>query len=278
MKRRTFLGTIGIGVTTIAGCLSRAESDSLSSDMATPIIDEATVADPVTDISTAGTVTDRTTSSNDSTTNTTTTTTTTTNTTKTEAPQATPKLDAAVHVGRGKRKEITLGDGSISAGQRKLHGVILTNSADLMWTATLSIRSHSKGNKKRRRPGDSVAFEAAYELEPRAVVDVSLTDPGQYAIEVTVLRADTSATTTVGPTRFGCSHSSTTATIQDNGSLGMRTTTTWTACPSDNGSQNGWRGFGGSFHRFDSQRISFSHRIETYANDVNVRVVSGFRR
>lgn len=115
MKRRTFLGTVGIGVTTISGCLSRTNPDSgvFSTNIAGPHLNN---------------------SNNTSTTDTTATEIATTEPAPPENKPGTSQPDARERIASGKRKEITIGGASVSPdGQRKPHGVILLNATDQMW-------------------------------------------------------------------------------------------------------------------------------------------------
>lgn len=220
MKRRTFLGTVGIGVTTISGCLTQTDSDGgvFSTDIADPYINN---------------------SNNTSVSDTTATESPMTETVTPESQPGTSQPDGRERVASGKRKEITLGNVSVTPdSQRKPYSVTLSNATDKMWVTSLTIRMRPARSERNTQSGSSTALDTTYELESQASVDVSLVEPSHYSIEVSIPKRGTTSTTNITYSQFDCNHSSTNITIQPNGSLKIRSVTTQMACSTDNWSRN----------------------------------------
>lgn len=220
MKRRTFLGTVSIGVTTISGCLTRTDSsgDVFATDIADPYINNSSNTSISDTTATESLATETATPENQ---------------TKTSQPAGRER------VASGKRKETTIGSRSVTPdGQQRPYGVTLSNATDKMWVASLTIRMRPTGSERNTQSGSSTVLDTTYELESHASVDVSLVEPGHYSIEVTIPKRGTTSTTNITYSQFDCNHSSTNITIRPNGSLKIRAVSTQMGCSTDNWSRS----------------------------------------
>lgn len=124
------------------------------------------------------------------------------------------------HVNVGDEHSLSLGDGSLPDGDRKPHGVRITNPTDDTWTTRLLIE----------RDG-AVLLDGLYTLESEAAARVKLTEMDDYRGTVSV--PISGATRTFEPGPFDCNDSSTIATVASSGELDVKSITTDIACQTD---------------------------------------------
>lgn len=116
----------------------------------------------------------------------------------------------------------TIGSGSLDGdGLRTPHAVALANRTDGDVEGTFTIRTD----------GD-VAFEETVELEPGAVLSVSLTEFARYEVEASIPDAGAATTETVGLDVFDCNGGQTTIGLRPDETLESTTVSTRLACVS----------------------------------------------
>lgn len=116
----------------------------------------------------------------------------------------------------------TIGSGSLDGnGLRTPHTVALANRTDEIVEGTFTIRTD----------GD-VAFEETVELEPDAVLSVSLTEFARYEVEASIPDAGAATTETVGLDVFDCNGGQTTIGLRPDETLESTTVSTRLACAS----------------------------------------------
>lgn len=133
------------------------------------------------------------------------------------------------HVSAGEETSLSVGDGSLSeGGERKPHGVTVTNPTDDTWTGRLLIVGE-------KRP----LLDGIYTLEPEASASVTLTEAGRYQGTASIPATGGSASFEVEPDQFDCNNSSTNVTIGADGTIDATTVSTLMACQTGTADGNG---------------------------------------
>jgi len=199
MKRRSFLGTIGIGLATTAGCIGNTDDGAVgSTGEASATGGTASADDEATDTSTGTDASDET----------------ATETATEQPPDGTP-------VASGEEYERRVGSGTLDeTGLRRPHRIAVRNSTTTTRSVTLTIR----------RSGDDV-FADQFALEPDAVVGVVLTDLDTYEVDATRPESEATESVTIGPDRFTCNVTQTSLTVETDGTLSSGSISTLMACP-----------------------------------------------
>ncbi|WP_193788386.1 hypothetical protein [Haloferax mucosum] len=117
----------------------------------------------------------------------------------------------------------TLGDEPVLADTGKgTHTVLLRNPTDETWTARIQIRTVS-----------APQFDGLYTVESNGTVLLTLSEDGNYALDIGVIETGATATEEVGPKNFECNRSSTRGEITTDGGLDVATSATLMACETD---------------------------------------------
>jgi len=201
MKRRTFLGTIGIGLTMTAGCIESAgdgggtgSAGSASPATGTTSSDDGTTADRSTWTDTASE--------------------TVTETATEQQPNETP-------IASDETYERRVGSGTLDeAGLRRPHRVAVRNPTTTTRTVALTVR----------RGGEDV-FAERFALDSEAVVGVVLTDLADYEVQTTLPESGATETVTIGPASFTCNVTQTRVAVEPAGTLSSASVSTMMACP-----------------------------------------------
>ncbi|WP_135662217.1 hypothetical protein [Halorhabdus rudnickae] len=192
MRRRAFLTTVGLGITTAtAGCSSQSQpgESSTATDDTTAEAAESTT-DMVTDESTP------------------------TDTTTIEGERT--------RVERGETRERILGNDPLSEqGLRKPHYLALTNRTDEEYTLSLSIQGTQ-----------TASLDEQFILEPDATVSVSLTTLDTYAVRASALSTAATESLSIEPGQFTCNVTRTSIALVAPGTFESMTASTRMACPS----------------------------------------------
>ena len=191
MRRRTFLTTVGIGITTAAaGCSSAAQSNEPSTEA------DGSTAD-----------------GNESTTEIETDEPTPTNTTTPEAERT--------RIKRGETTRRVLGNDSLSEqGLRRPHHVALTNQTEEERSLSLSIQG-----------ARTASFDHQYILEPDATVSVSLTALDTYAVRASTPESAATESVSIEPPQFTCNVTRTSIALTAPDTFESMTASTRMACP-----------------------------------------------
>ncbi|QGN06981.1 hypothetical protein Hrd1104_06515 [Halorhabdus sp. CBA1104] len=191
MRRRTFLTTVGVGITTaVAGCNSKAQSGKPSTATSGSKGDE----DSQRTTSGAGE--------------------------STPTDTSTPG-DERTRIERGGSSDQVLGDGSLTEeGLRRPHRVALTNQTDEAQPVSLSVQGT-----------ETASFDGQYVLEPSATVSIALTDLDTYTVQATGLEADATESLSIEPSQFTCNVTRTSIAFTAEGTFESTSLSTRMACP-----------------------------------------------
>ncbi|WP_313696247.1 hypothetical protein [Halorarum halobium] len=123
-----------------------------------------------------------------------------------------------------------VGDEPVPADTGKgIHDVVIENPTDDSWTVRLLVDDPS-----------TTRFDGVYTLEADTRAIVTVTESGDYGVDLRVVESDAVATAALSPGNFDCNDSSTTARLDAEGGLDVTTVSTLMACGTDagNGSSN----------------------------------------
>ncbi|WEL18186.1 Uncharacterized protein SVXHr_2025 [Halorhabdus sp. SVX81] len=191
MRRRTFLTTVGVGITTAAaGCSSQAQSNepSTETDGSTDDADERSTK---------------------------------LGTDESPAEDTTTTDHERSRIERGETTEQVLGNDSLTEkGLRRPHHVAVTNQTEEERTISLSIQG-----------AETASLDEQYILEPNATVSVSLTDLDTYTVRATALHSEVTESMSIEPSQFTCNVTRTSINLTAAGAFESVTTSTRMACP-----------------------------------------------